>query len=127
MDTSVKPARLPRPQQRKRRIPIAVIMALSIGMLVLVSVGGVLALAVGANLRNTVDLLGAQSALLIDAMEDSLSDQLGRAEDAVDGIVELYAQSSLEIDDTNAAYAAMAGALSAPPQATGMLRPPPRS
>lgn len=121
MDTSVKPARLPRPQQRKRRIPIAVIMALSIGMLVLVSVGGVLALAVGANLRNTVDLLGAQSALLIDAMEDSLSDQLGRAEDAVDGIVELYAQSSFEIDDTNAAYAAMAGALSAAPQVTAML------
>jgi len=121
METSVEPARLPRPQQRKRRIPIAVVMALSIGMLVLVSVGGVLALAVGANLRNTVDLLGAQSALLIDAMEDSLGDRLGGAEDAVDGIVGLYAQSSFEIDDTDAAYAAVAGALSAAPQVTAIL------
>ena len=52
-------------------------MALSFGTLVFLSVGGVLALAVGANYRNTFDLLGAQSTLLVDAMEDALRAEMG--------------------------------------------------
>ncbi|RWO66092.1 MAG: hypothetical protein EOS18_34580, partial [Mesorhizobium sp.] len=70
MSTSAQPVRLVRPEKKRRRIPIAVIMVMSFGSLVFLSVGGVLALLVGANLRNTFDLLGAQSTLLIDAMED---------------------------------------------------------
>lgn len=112
MSTSAQPVRLARPEKKRRRIPIAVIMALSFGSLVFLSVGGVLALSVGANFRNTFDLLGAQSTLLIDAMEDSLRAEMGDAENAVDGIAQLYAQGEFQIDD-KAMSAAVAGALAA--------------
>ncbi|WP_244425910.1 adenylate/guanylate cyclase domain-containing protein [Mesorhizobium amorphae] len=112
MSTSAQPVRLARPAKKRRRIPIAVIMALSFGSLVFLSVGGVLALSVGANFRNTFDLLGAQSTLLIDAMEDSLRAEMGDAENAVDGIAQLYAQGEFQIDD-KAMSATVAGALAA--------------
>ena len=87
-------------------------MALSFGTLVFLSVGGVLALAVGANYRNTFDLLGAQSTLLVDAMEDALRAEMGGAENAVDGVAQLYAQGEFQIDD-QAMAAALSGTLSA--------------
>ena len=120
MNTSAQPVRLVRSERNRRRVPVAVIMALSFGTLVLLSVGGVLALSVGANYRNTLDLLGAQSTLLIDAMEDSLRAEMGRAESAVDGVAQLYAQGEFQIDD-EAMSAVLAGALSAAPDATVML------
>lgn len=120
MSTSAQPVRLTRPEKKRYRIPVAVIMALSFGSLVFLSVGGVLALSVGANVRNTLDLLGAQSTLLIDAMEDSLRAEMGRAENAVDGVAQLYAQGEFQIDD-EAMSAALAGALSAAPEANAML------
>lgn len=121
MDSSSEPARFVRPVEKRRRIPIAVIMALSFGTLVFLSVGGVLALSVGANYRNTIDLLGVQSNLLVDGMEDSLRDHMRRAEAAVDGIGELYAEGGFEIDDSGAMSAALSGALAAVPEATGMF------
>ncbi|MGF6178620.1 adenylate/guanylate cyclase domain-containing protein [Ensifer sp. 4252] len=95
-------------------------MALSFGALVFVSVGGVLALSVGANVRNTFDLLGAQSTLLVDAMEDWLRAEMGGAENAVDGVAQLYAQGDFQIDEATMS-AALAGALSATPGANAML------
>lgn len=120
MSTSAQPVRLVRPQKRWRRIPVAALMALSFGTLVFLSVGGVLALSVGANVRNTFDLLGAQSTLLTDAMEDLLRAEMGRAENAVDGIAQLFAQGDFEIDE-GAMSAALAGALSATPGTNAML------
>jgi adenylate cyclase len=120
MSTSAQPVRLVRPEKKRRRIPIAVIMALSFGSLVFLSVGGVLALSVGANFRNTFDLLGAQSTLLIDAMEDSLRAEMGDAENAVDGIAQLYAQGEFQIDD-EAMSAAVAGTLAAASGVEAML------
>lgn len=112
--------RLVRSEKKRRRIPVAVIMALSFGTLVFLSVGGVLALSVGANFRNTFDLLGAQSTLLIDAMEDSLRAEMGDAENAVNGIAQLYAQGEFQIDD-KAMSAAVAGALAAASGVEAML------
>ncbi|MER9119097.1 adenylate/guanylate cyclase domain-containing protein [Mesorhizobium sp. M0954] len=120
MSTSAQPVRLARPEKKRRRIPIAVIMALSFGSLIFLSVGGVLALSVGANFRNTFDLLGAQSTLLIDAMEDSLRAEMGDAENAVDGIAQLYAQGEFQIDD-EAMSAAVAGALATASGVEAML------
>ena len=99
MDSSTEPVRFVRPAEKRRRIPVAVILALSFGTLVLLSVGGVLALTVGANVRNTLDLLGAQSTLLVDAMEDSLRGEMEQAENAVTGVAQLYAQGEFQIDD----------------------------
>jgi adenylate cyclase len=96
-------------------------MALSFGALVFLSIGGVLALAVGANYRNTLDLLGAQSSLLVDAMEDSLRVEMGQAESAVDGVAQLYAQGQFQIDDDEAMSAVLAGALSGAGHATAIL------
>ena len=96
-------------------------MALSFGTLVFLSIGGVLALTVGANIRNTLDLLGAQSTLLVDAMEDSLRAEMQRAENAVNGVAGLYAQGEFQIDDDKAMRAVLAGALSGAGQATAML------
>ena len=99
MDSSNEPVRLIRPAEKRRRMPVAAIMAISFGTLVLLSVGGVLALTVGANVRNTLDLLGAQSTLLVDAMEDSLRGEMEQAENAVAGVAQLYAQGEFRIDD----------------------------
>ena len=112
--------RLVRPEAKRRRIPVALIMALSFGTLVFLSVGGVLALSVGANFRNTFDLLGAQSTLLIDAMEDSLRAEMGGAESAVDGVAQLYAEGQFQIDD-QAMSATLAGTLSATRDANALL------
>ena len=120
MSMPAKPVRLVRPEKKRRRIPVALILALSFGTLVFLSVGGVLALSVGANFRNTYDLLGAQSTLLVDAMEDSLRAEMGRTESAVDGLAQLYNQGEFQIDDA-AASAALVGALSAAPEANAML------
>ena len=121
MDSSTEPVRFIRPAEKRRRVPVAVIMALTFGTLVLLSVGGVLALTVGANVRNTLDLLGAQSTLLVDAMEDSLRSEMEQAEGAVKGISQLYAQGEFLIDDGNAMSAALSGALSVARQANAML------
>ncbi len=121
MDSSTDPVRFIRPVDKRRRIPVAVILALSFGTLVFLSVGGVLALSVSANYRNTFDLLGTQSSLLIDAMEDSLRSHMGRAESAVDGIAQLYADGGFEIDDNGKMTSALSGALAAVPEADAML------
>ena len=121
MNSSTEPVRFVRPTEKRRRIPVAAMMALSFGTLILLSIGGVLALTVGANIRNTLDLLGAQSTLLVDAMEDSLRAEMGQAENAVDGVSRLYAQGEFLIEDDDEMSAVLAGALSAARQATAML------
>lgn len=121
MDSSTEPVRLVRPVEKRRRIPVAAVMALSFGTLVLLSIGGVLALTVGANIRNTLDLLGAQSTLLVDAMEDSLRAEMDQAEGAVEGVSRLYAQGEFQIDDDKAMPTALAGALSSARQAAAIL------
>ncbi|MER8804149.1 adenylate/guanylate cyclase domain-containing protein [Mesorhizobium sp. M0998] len=65
-------------------------------------------------------MLGAQSTLLIDAMEDSLRAEMGDAENAVDGIAQLYAQGEFQIDD-EAMSAAVAGALATASGVEAML------
>lgn len=95
-------------------------MALSFGTLVFLSVGGVLALSVGANFRNTLDLLGDRSTLLIDAMEDQLRAEMGRSENVVDGLAQLYAEGNFQIDEPGMSTA-LAGALSATPGASALL------
>jgi len=121
MDSTSQPVRLARPAGKRRRIPVAAILALSFGTLVVLSVGSVLALTVAANVRNTYDLLGAQAALLVDAMEDALSAEMARAEGAVDGIAALYAQGDFQIDETTQMSAVLGGALSGSGQANVIL------
>ncbi|WP_246251845.1 adenylate/guanylate cyclase domain-containing protein [Allomesorhizobium camelthorni] len=121
MDSSNEPVRLVRPAKKWRRMPVAAIMAISFGTLVFLSIGGVLTLTVGANIRNTLDLLGAQSTLLVDAMEDLLRAEMEQAESAVNGISKLYAQGEFLIDDDDAMSAALSGALLAAQPATAML------
>jgi len=121
MDSPTEPVRFVRPaEKQRRRIPVAAIMALSFGALVMLSIGGVLALTVWANVRNTLDLLGAQSTLLVDAMEDSLRAEMGQAEGAVRGVSRLYADDAFEIDDDRMT-AALSGALAGARPATAML------
>jgi len=121
MSTPAEPARFVPVADKRRRVSVALILALSFGLLVFLSVGSVLALTVGANYRNTLDLLGARSILLVDAMEDSLRAHLGRAQDAVQGVARLYANGSFEIDDGGAMDAVLEGVLGSTPAATGML------
>lgn len=121
MDSPNDPVRLVRPAEKRRRVPVAAILALSFGTLVFLSIGGILALTVGANIRNTLDLLGAQSTLLVDAMEDSLQAEMSRPETAVDGIATLYAQGSFDIDDAGAMSAILSGALSGAGQTNAIL------
>lgn len=121
MDQSSKVVALPRREARRRRISVATILALAFGTLVVVSVGSVLALTVGANYRNTFDLVGERATLLIGAMEDSLKASMSRAEDAVIGVANVYAAGGFKIDDANAMTALLSGTLASVPTASGML------
>lgn len=121
MDRSDNVTPLRKIEAHPRRISVATILALSFGALVLVSVGSVLALTVGANYRNTFDLLGERATLLIDAMEDSLRANMSRAQDAVTGLASLYEAGGFEIDDAGAMTAALSGAVSSVPDAAGVL------
>lgn len=121
MSSPSDPVRFVRHAEKRRRIPVSAILAVSFGMLVFLSVGGVLALTVGANVRNTLDLLGAQATLLVDAMEDSLHAEMSRAENAVEGVAKLYTQGDFQIDDAAAMSAVLAGALSGAGQANVLL------
>jgi adenylate cyclase len=121
MDQTTNVVPLRKPDARRRRVSVASILALSFGALVLVSVGGVLALTVGANYRNTFDLIGKTANLLVEAMTDSLRDHASRAEDAVTGVADLYEQGDFGIDDEAAMTAALSGALVSVPDASAML------
>lgn len=115
---NVLPLRKP---DARRRVSVATILAVSFGALVLASVGGVLALTVGANFQNTFDLLAKNGNLLIDAMDDSLRGRLDRAQDAVKGLAKLHQEGDFEIDDSGAMNAALAGALVATPDVAAIL------
>jgi adenylate cyclase len=117
--TNVVPLR--RTEASLRRISVATILALSFGALVLVSVGGVLALTVSANYANTFDLLGKSANLLIGAMDDSLRARMDRAQDAVAGVGALYEAGRFDIDDAGAMTAVLSGALASVPDASAML------
>mgnify|MGYP002775634141 CR=1 FL=1 len=104
-----------------RRVSVATILALSFGALVLASVGGVMALTVSANYRNTLDLLGKSADLLVDGMDDALATHMNRAADAVKGLAQLYAQGGFELDGGAAMDSTLSGALVAVPDATAML------
>ena len=69
MTESSNVVRLRKSGDGRRRFSVATILALSFGALVLVSVGSVLALTVGANYRNTFDLVGSRATLLIEGMD----------------------------------------------------------
>ena len=112
---------LTRPQDNRRRISFAAILALSFSALIILAVGGVLTVSVGANYRNTVDLIGARSSLLIDAMEDALQDHMSNAESAVDGVARIYAEGGFDIDDADKMTAVLKGALASVPEATGLF------
>jgi len=121
MEPATEPVRLGRRAAGKRRISVSTIMAGGFGALVALAVASVLALTLAANYRNTVDLLGTRSALLVNAMEDLLRQHLRDPETAVSGIAKLYAERKFEIDDTGAMTTALQGALSSTPAATGLL------
>jgi adenylate cyclase len=105
----------------RRRVSVAVILALSFGALVLAAAGGVLALTVAANYQNTFDLLGKSANLLVDAMDDSLRAHMDRAQEAANGVARVYAAGRFEIDDSGAMTAALSGALASVPDAAAML------
>lgn len=121
MDQTTNVVPLGRRDVKRRRISVATILALCFGALVLVSVGTVLALTVGANYRNTFDLLGQRVTMLIDAMEDSLQAKMGRAEDVATGLAKLYSEGGFDIDDAGAMQAALSGALSSVPDASAIV------
>lgn len=121
MDQTTNVVPLARRDVKRRRISVATILALCFGALVLVSVGTVLALTVGANYRNTFDLLGQRVTMLIGAMEDSLQAKMGRAEDVVTGLAKLYADGGFDIDDAGAMQAALSGALASMPDASAIV------
>lgn len=96
-------------------------LALSFGALIVLAVGSVLTVSVGANYRNTVDLLSAQSGLLVDAMEEQLRGHMRNAQSAVQGIRTIYAEGGFEIDQAGTMNAALSGALASVPEATALF------
>ena len=97
-----------------RPIGIRTLLALSIGGLVLAATAAVLTIALFASARNTFELLGERTVLILDGIESEVRDKLQGASDVVAGVVQeletgrLRNASPQEIHDALSAIVATA-------------------
>ena len=75
-------------------------MMLGFGGLVALSIGGVLAMSVTANFRNTFSLLNEQTLQMISGMERSIKNEMAQVEFAISGLQKLFNEGSFDINET---------------------------
>lgn len=103
------------------RFRITIILMLAIGGLTGVAVGTVLFVSASASIRNTLELMGARAQLTVSIVEQGVSDHVSPARDLIADISMRIAQSSLDINDSDAVAATLAGTLAAAPQLGGAV------
>ncbi len=96
-------------------------LAVSLGLLVLVSVASVLAIGLWSGRANTLSLLGDKAELAISAAIGQIEKHLDPAEDQVRFIAELVAKGALEVADQGRFSDFLTAALAAAPQVMALV------
>ena len=91
----------------KRTISLRWLMILGFGGMVALSVGGVLTMSVMANFQNTFSLLNEQTLFKIASMERAIETEMEQAEYAVDGLVKLHEEGTIDLLDAQSAGSAL--------------------
>ena len=89
-----------KPHARRRLVSLRVLLALTFGLLVAVSVGSVLAISIKASFTNTFSLLNRQAGRAVNDLENSLRDEAELVNRAVTGLATLYGGRRLELTET---------------------------
>lgn len=97
----------PEAAKPKRTISLRWLMILGFGGMVALSVGGVLTMSVMANFQNTFSLLNEQTLFKIASMERAIKTEMEQAEYAVDGLVKLHEEGTINLLDAQSAGTAL--------------------
>lgn len=108
--------RSPSPPARRRRVPLSLFLAGSIGLAMLVSLGLVLWLTLGTARDNTLRLLSDKAALVLTLVEARTLQFLAPAEALTDEIGRRIATGAIDAGDHRALTQALGYALAAAPQ-----------
>ncbi|MDA0703839.1 MAG: cache domain-containing protein [Proteobacteria bacterium] len=112
---SKHPKRVIDPEQR-RGVPLTVTLALAVGLLVLVGVGGVLVMGIYTSAANTFSLVRENIEILIDAAESKVRDELRPASRQLRYLSDQIAQRRLDPANRPRLQDLFEGAMSAAPQ-----------
>ncbi len=103
------------------RIRITVILMIAIGGLVALAVSAVLFVSASASIKNTLELTRDRAELTISSIERGVEDHLAPARNLVAEISGRIAQSTLDINDREQLVATLSGALAPAPQIGGIV------
>lgn len=91
------------PASRKRRtITLRLLLIVTFGGLVFLSVATVLGFSVYSNFSNTISLLNQKSVTLLDSMEREIRSETRQAERVIESLAASYREGQFDIDDTEA-------------------------
>ncbi len=105
---------------RRIRLPIATLLVLGFGSLMLVAVATVLYVGIYSGGRNTVALLTDKAGLVQDALETRIRHQLEPAHNQARYLVDLFERGVLDTNNRQQIVDTLRGALAATPQVTGI-------
>ena len=111
--SDARPANATKP---RHQFSLTLTLAVSIGLLVLISVCSVLWIGLSTSRRNTLDLLNVQSEMLVGDIEAAIRDHLDPVSDQIEFIRDLVASGALDPADRDHMTATMLGTLAAAPQ-----------
>jgi adenylate cyclase len=103
------------------RVRITIVLMLAIGGLTAVAVGAVLVVSATANIKNTLELMRSRAQLTINAVERGVLDHLQPAQVLIEDLSRRVSQGTLDIDDRERLVATLAGALAPEPQIAGLV------
>ncbi len=111
------------PKQRRRRMKMSIGVALVGGvvLLVLLSVGGVLAVSLSGAAGNTLSLLRDKADITLELLDGRIRSQLDPVEASAVQLAEWFADGTVDMDDGAGVATILTGALSALPQATSAV------
>ena len=123
-ETTSDNADLPQATQRARtpwRIPIAMLLGLSLGALVLLAAATILVISIWSGIQSTIDVLQDQAVFAIDTVTERLDDHLSPAEEQLNFINDLIVSGRLDPSDDRRMEDVLTGALAATPQVDGIV------
>ena len=103
------------------RFRITIILMIALGGLTAVSVGAVLFVSASASLKNTLELMRARAELTISLVERGVADHIAPARQIIDDLRGRMARSELDINDEARLVDTLSGALAPAPQIGGVV------
>ncbi|MGF1623905.1 MAG: adenylate/guanylate cyclase domain-containing protein [Alphaproteobacteria bacterium] len=110
-----------RPDKRRRRLPLALVLGLTIGGMMLLVVGVLLAITLSGAGANTRALLSDKANLMLEAAASSIRGQLDPGAQATDFLARRMEAGDIDIGDAEAVSAALQGAHAGLAQIAGII------